>query len=85
VKTQTERRLVIALTTVRDAAKLLSAAWNMGHMDADDFHDVLDALNALMTAYPLCPSCGGEGRVKDKTGGGHHGTCKTCGGKGVAS
>jgi hypothetical protein len=29
-----------------------------------------------------CPACRGDGRIPDKTGGGHHGTCKTCHGTG---
>lgn len=29
-----------------------------------------------------CPACDGDGRIPDKTGGGHHGVCKTCGGSG---
>lgn len=32
---------------------------------------------------PSCPACDGDGRIPDKTGGGHHGTCKTCGGTGT--
>jgi hypothetical protein len=31
-----------------------------------------------------CPTCDGDGRQPDKSGGGHHGTCKTCGGLGMA-
>ena len=30
----------------------------------------------------VCPACDGDGRIPDKTGGGHHGTCQTCGGSG---
>jgi hypothetical protein len=29
-----------------------------------------------------CPGCGGDGRIPDKTGGGHHGSCLRCGGSG---
>lgn len=36
-------------------------------------------------AADICPACEGDGRVKDKTGGGHHGTCETCGGTGKAA
>jgi len=31
----------------------------------------------------VCPDCDGDGRIPDKTGGGHHGTCPTCDGTGV--
>jgi hypothetical protein len=30
-----------------------------------------------------CPACDGDGRIPDKTGGGHHGVCKTCAGTGA--
>lgn len=30
-----------------------------------------------------CTACQGVGRIPDKTGGGHHGTCGECGGLGV--
>ena len=30
-----------------------------------------------MTAV-VCPSCQGDGRISDKTGGGHHGVCPEC-------
>lgn len=34
----------------------------------------------------LCSSCQGDGRIPDKSGGGHHGTCPECQGTGgVAS
>ena len=30
-----------------------------------------------MTTIP-CPTCKGDGRIPDKTGGGHHGRCPEC-------
>lgn len=30
----------------------------------------------------LCPACQGDGRIPDKSGGGHHGTCPECKGTG---
>ena len=35
-----------------------------------------------MTAV-VCPSCGGDGRIPDNTGGGHYGVCPTCNKTGV--
>jgi hypothetical protein len=35
-----------------------------------------------MTTIP-CPACAGDGRIPDKTGGGHHGRCPECLGTGV--
>jgi len=34
---------------------------------------------------PPCPDCDGRGGILDEDGGGHHGTCKTCKGTGLAS
>lgn len=39
-------------------------------------------IRRVLAAEPVCPACGGDGRIPDRTGGGHHGTCKTCGGTG---
>ena len=39
-----------------------------------------------MTESPettLCPACDGDGRIRDKTGGGHHGVCPVCKGTGI--
>lgn len=36
-----------------------------------------------MTATIPCPACAGDGRIPDKTGGGHHGRCPECLGTGV--
>jgi len=32
---------------------------------------------------PVCPECLGDGRIADRSGGGHHGVCKRCGGRRV--
>jgi hypothetical protein len=36
-----------------------------------------------MTSTIPCPACAGDGRIPDKTGGGHHGRCPECLGTGV--
>ena len=33
----------------------------------------------------VCPECRGDGRIPDESGGGHHGTCKFCGGSKVVT
>ena len=33
--------------------------------------------------FAVCPECQGDGRILDKSGGGHHGKCKTCLGTGT--
>lgn len=44
--------------------------------------DVLDPETGEIMSRLTCPDCDGDGRIPDKTGGGHHGTCPTCGGSG---
>ena len=47
--------------------------------------DVLDPITGEVVRRRTCPDCDGDGRIPDKTGGGHHGTCATCGGSGRVS
>ncbi len=45
--------------------------------------DVLDPITGEVTRSTVCPDCDGDGRILDKSGGGHHGTCETCEGSGT--
>lgn len=38
--------------------------------------------DGLVIEAGVCPACDGDGRIPDKSGGGHHGTCPLCGGSG---
>jgi hypothetical protein len=58
---------------------------NAGELDSPGTTVRVELVNESAVETPLreaCPKCKGDGRIPDKTGGGHHGTCSECGGTG---
>ena len=53
----------------------------------DDYDAMIERAEAAVECAretgTVCPSCAGDGRIPDKSGGGHHGVCPECGGTGV--